>query len=115
MTAVLLWPLIPRLLELPSPMQLRQANDQLRAQIRARNDALEQLRHSEEQYRLKEQHRLLVESVTEYAIIMLDRKGYVSNWNAEAESTNGYKTQEIVSQHLSILYPTDDQDIDLSP
>jgi len=71
MTAVLLWPLIPRLLELPSPRQLRQANDQLRAQIRARDDALERLRHSEEQYRLEEQHRLLVQSITEYAIIML--------------------------------------------
>ena len=115
MTAVLLWPLIPRLLELPSPMQLRQANDQLRAQIRARNDALEQLRHSEEQYRLEEQHRLLVESVTEYAIIMLDRQGYVTNWNAEAERTNGYTTSEIVGQHFSILYPTEDRERGLPP
>ncbi len=97
MTAVLLWPLIPRLLELPSPMQLRQANDQLRAQIRARNDALEQLRHSEEQYRLEEQ------------------QGYVTNWNAEAERTNGYTTAEIVGQHFSILYPTEDRERGLPP
>jgi PAS domain S-box-containing protein len=103
-TAVLLWPLVPRLLELPFPVQLHQLNEQLLTEIRERNEALERLRQSEEQ------HRLLVESVIDYAIIMLDRQGRVSNWNSGAERIKGYTTREIVGQHFSIFYPPEDRD-----
>jgi PAS domain S-box-containing protein len=103
-TAVLLWPLVPRLLELPSPMRLRQVNEDLRTQIRERNEAVDRLRQSEEQ------HRLLVESVTDCAIIMLDRHGYVTNWNSGAERIKGYRVSEIVGAHFSIFYPPEDRD-----
>lgn len=43
-TAVLLWRLIPRALSIPSPSQLQLANDQLRASIAARDEAIAQLR-----------------------------------------------------------------------
>ncbi len=39
-TAILLWPLIPRALALPSPSQLQAANDDLAATIAQRNEAL---------------------------------------------------------------------------
>jgi signal transduction histidine kinase len=45
-TAILLWPLLPRLLALPSPEQLRQANAELVARIQERDEALEALRQA---------------------------------------------------------------------
>ena len=43
-TAILLWRLIPHALAIPSPAQLQAANDQLRASVVARDDALRQLK-----------------------------------------------------------------------
>jgi signal transduction histidine kinase len=43
-TAVVLWPLIPKALALPSPLQLREANAELSQRVRERDDALDRLR-----------------------------------------------------------------------
>ncbi len=51
-TAVVLWPLVPRALALPSPAMLASANEELLAQIEERNRALATLRESEERYRI---------------------------------------------------------------
>ncbi|HET6899685.1 MAG TPA: PAS domain S-box protein [Vicinamibacteria bacterium] len=59
----------------------------------------EALRLSEERF------RLLVESVHEYAIFMLDPQGYVISWNAGAERLKQYKADEIIGQHFSVFYP----------
>lgn len=48
--------------------------------------------------------RLLVESVQEYAIFMLDTQGYVSSWNRGAERNKGYKASEIIGKHFSQFY-----------
>ena len=49
--------------------------------------------------------RLLVESVTDYAIFMLDPEGHVASWNAGAERIKGYSAEEIIGQHFSRFYP----------
>ncbi|RQM47320.1 EAL domain-containing protein [Paraburkholderia bannensis] len=54
--------------------------------------------------------RLLVESVTDYAIYMLDTNGIVSNWNAGAQRAKGYEASEIVGQHFSCFYEPADRD-----
>ena len=54
--------------------------------------------------------RLLVESVKDYAIFILDPDGRVSTWNPGAERINGYKASEIVGQHFSRFYPRADVD-----
>jgi PAS domain S-box-containing protein len=59
----------------------------------------EALRLSEERF------RLLVETVHDYAILMLDPQGYVVSWNAGAQRLNQYKADEIIGQHFSIFYP----------
>jgi len=102
-TAAMLWPLVPRLLQLPSRAQLRDANEQLAQQIRERNEALERLRET------KERHRLLVESVAYFAIVMLDPEGYVTDWSLGTERIVGYTTQEIVGRHFSIFYLLEDR------
>jgi diguanylate cyclase (GGDEF)-like protein len=50
-TAVMLWPLIPKVLALPSPRQLYQSNQELEREIVIRRQAEETLRASEERYR----------------------------------------------------------------
>lgn len=49
--------------------------------------------------------RLLVDSVTDYAIVMLDPEGRVVSWNAGAERIKGYTREEIVGKHFSCFYP----------
>ena len=53
--------------------------------------------------------RLLVQSVVDYAIFMLDPKGFVTSWNAGAERIKGYTTEEIVGQHFSKFYTEEDR------
>jgi PAS domain S-box-containing protein len=48
--------------------------------------------------------RLLVDSITDYAIFMLDPDGYVATWNAGAERIKGYTAREIIGQHFSKFY-----------
>lgn len=55
-----------------------------------------------------EQFRLLVDSVTEYAIFMLDPAGYIVTWNAGAERLKGYSESEIVGKHFSLFYTPED-------
>lgn len=61
------------------------------------------LRESEQRF------RLLVSSVTDYAIYMLDLDGFVSSWNAGAERFKGYCATEIIGQHFSRFYKPEDQ------
>lgn len=51
--------------------------------------------------------RLLVESVKDYAIFLLDPLGRVATWNQGAERIKGYKAHEIIGQHFSRFYPRD--------
>ena len=52
-------------------------------------------------------HRLLIESVRDYAIFALDPNGFILSWNAGAERFKGYKPDEIIGKHFSIFYPRD--------
>ncbi len=49
--------------------------------------------------------KLLVESVQEYAIFLLDRGGHIVTWNPGAERIKGYSAPEILGQHFSVFYP----------
>ncbi len=49
--------------------------------------------------------RLLVESVQDYAIFMLDPAGIVLSWNAGAARLKGYAADEVIGRHFSIFYP----------
>ena len=55
----------------------------------------------------KESYRLLVESVKDYAIIMLDPAGIVASWNPGAERSKGYLADEIIGKHFSTFYPSE--------
>ncbi|KFA54496.1 hypothetical protein S40293_10200 [Stachybotrys chartarum IBT 40293] len=51
-----------------------------------------------------EMFRLLIQNVTDYAIFLLDTRGYVATWNVGAELLKGYKREEIVGKHFSNFY-----------
>ena len=52
--------------------------------------------------------RLLVETVKDYALIMLDPNGIVVSWNAGAKHIKGYTAEEIIGSHFSRFYPPED-------
>jgi PAS domain S-box-containing protein len=68
----------------------------------ARKQVEERLRWTEESF------RLMVESVTDYAIVMLDPEGRVVSWNTGAERIEGYRAEEIVGGHFSQFYLAED-------
>jgi len=51
---------------------------------------------------------LLVDSVKDYAILLLDKDGKVLTWNAGAERIKGWKANEIIGQHFSRFYAPED-------
>lgn len=70
-------------------------------------DVSEQRAAEEELRRSEEQFRLLVESVGDYAIFMLDPGGHIASWNLGAERAKGYKADEVLGRHFSIFYPAE--------
>jgi PAS domain S-box-containing protein len=60
--------------------------------------AIEKLRESEARF------QLLIESIQDYAIYILDPDGFVISWNAGAQRIKGYTAEEIIGQHFSRFY-----------
>src|SRR6476646_10581507 len=54
--------------------------------------------------------KLLVQSIVDYAIYMLDPNGFVTSWNAGAERIKGFQTEEIVGRHFSTFYTKEDRE-----
>jgi PAS domain S-box-containing protein len=57
--------------------------------------------------------RLLVESVTDYAIYMLDPAGNVVNWNPGAQRIKGYAREEVLGRHFSRFYTDEDRSLEV--
>jgi hypothetical protein len=71
--------------------------------ITAQRGAEEELRQSEESF------RLMVEAVEDYAIFLLDTGGRIVSWNAGAQRIKGYAADEIIGTHFRVFYPPDKQ------
>jgi PAS domain S-box-containing protein len=52
-----------------------------------------------------EPFRRLVETVSDYAIFLLDPEGCIQSWNRGAQRLKGYETSEVLGKHFSIFYP----------
>jgi PAS domain S-box-containing protein len=83
--------------------ELTSAKEQLTVQTADREAAESGKRESDENF------LRFVEGVTDYAIYMLDPKGYVTTWNAGAERIKGYAAGEILGKHFSCFYTAEDQ------
>ncbi len=58
--------------------------------------------------RSREDFRLLVEGVSNYAIYMLDPEGLITSWNTGAERITGYQSMDVIGTHFSRFYTTED-------
>lgn len=71
--------------------------------IHALTEKNEALRTSEERY-----HKM-IEEVEDYAILLMDKDGFIQNWNKGAEKIKGYKESEIVGKNFRLFYREEDQ------
>jgi PAS domain S-box-containing protein len=76
--------------------------DNSSSQDRDRELTTEKLRQSEERF------QVVVESIQDYAIYILDPNGIVISWNSGAQRIKGYDAQEIIGKHFSRFYTADD-------
>jgi PAS domain S-box-containing protein len=82
--------------------ELTNANQVLLVEVAQRKQTEEELRRTEERF------RLLIESVQDYAIFMLSPDGIVTSWNVGAQRMKGYEAEEIIGQHFSRFYLAED-------
>src|SRR5438128_6310090 len=64
--------------------------------------------NNSEVYDTAEQFHILVDSVEEYAIYMLDESGNIVTWNTGAQKIKGYTAEEIVGKNFACFYTADD-------
>jgi PAS domain S-box-containing protein len=84
--------------------RVEERTSQLEATIAELESNQQELRHSEEIF------RLLVEGVKDYAIFMLGPDGRIVSWNEGAERIQGYEVSEVVGEHFSVFYTEEDVD-----
>jgi PAS domain S-box-containing protein len=60
--------------------------------------------------RLNDRFDLLVQSVSDYAIYLLDCDGYIISWNLGAQNLKGYSSEEIIGRHFSAFYSREEID-----
>nr|WP_314258459.1 EAL domain-containing protein [uncultured Devosia sp.] len=85
-------------------------------EVLAIRDIRERLAHEVENERARAATResekrfgMLVQSVTDYAIYMLDPDGLVASWNAGARRNKGYAAHEIIGQPFALFYSIEDR------
>ena len=66
-----------------------------------------------EQQHSSAQFAILVQSIKDYAIYMLDKTGHIISWNSGAERIKGYTRNEIIGQHFSRFYTDFDRKSEL--
>jgi PAS domain S-box-containing protein len=82
---------------------MAQAFSKVMHDVTAERHAAEALRESEERY------RLLVDTVQDYAIFLLDEGGHVATWTSGAARMKGYRAEDVVGQHFRMFFTPEDQ------
>ena len=115
LTAIGLWPLLPKVLALPSPEQLRKANEALKSQIERRESAVRAMewekserQKAEESLRAVEQHRQIerLVTVTPDAVIVVDADGIVQFANEAAVALFDNGSEGLVGRSVPFAVTT---------
>ena len=88
---------------------IRDASGELVGYAKITRDLTERKKVEEKLRQSQEQFGLLVQSVTDYAIFMLNPSGRVATWNAGAERIKGYRAEQIIGEHFSRFYTEEDR------
>lgn len=78
------------------------AEDRLAIFTRELQQANEKLRRSEEQF------QKMIAEVQDYAILLLNEKGEIQNWNAGAQLIKGYESHEVIGKSFHLFYHRED-------
>ena len=89
---------------------IRDASGHLNGFAKVTRDLTERRKAEEKVLESEERLRLLIGSIKDYAIFMLDPKGQVVTWNPGAERIKGYQAEEIIGHPISRFYTPEDLD-----
>ena len=87
---------------------LRDEEGQLAGFVKITRDLSERRRHEEALRQSEEKFRLLVDSVRDHAMIMLDPQGRIESWNSGAVAITGYAAGEVLGRHFSLFHTPQD-------
>jgi diguanylate cyclase (GGDEF)-like protein/PAS domain S-box-containing protein len=79
-----------------SRARIAQAHDATRSVLNDLNDS-------------NEQFRMMVDSIKDYAVILLDKQGCVTRWNPGARRMKGYCEEEIIGRSFAVFYTAEDR------
>jgi len=107
-TAGMLWPLLPKLLAIPSPFELRQAQDALAEQQMKSRDTeqlLQQFRQAQQAHRESMARLTAVVETAVDGFILIDSRGRILLFNPACERLFGYRAKEVFHENVKILMP----------
>jgi PAS domain S-box-containing protein len=67
---------------------IQNLNDELEDKVRERTDFLNNI----------------INSIKDYAIVSMDQDGFITTWNKGAEILKGYSANEVIGNHISVIY-----------
>ena len=88
--------------------RLNDADGKLIGFVKVTRDLSERRRMEEDLRQSEETSRLMIASVKDYAIFMLDPDGRITSWNAGAERAKGYRASEVMGRHFSLFFSPED-------
>jgi PAS domain S-box-containing protein len=107
-TAGMLWPLLPKLLAIPSPFELRQAQDALAEEAGKSRDSeqlLQQFRQAQQALRESMARLTAVVETAVDGFILIDSRGRILLFNPACERLFGYRADEVFNENVKMLMP----------
>ena len=107
-TAGMLWPLLPELLTIPSPFELRQAREALKEEEMKGRDSeqlLQQFRQAQQALRESMARLTAVVETAVDGFILIDARGRIVLFNPACERLFGYRAEEVFHENVKMLMP----------